>query len=577
MSQIKVLFRNWVNLKGCSPEEFERIKKYAMKSTQADVLKLYRNTLTDIRFNAEVGIRKGVFNELQSIKNYYRSHGIIGKDFKEYAGLSSMLRRMGKISFRKDLDNLLKLIKDNNWSDEIVETIRNEYLLTKDDFNDILRDYIDKNFGWDYSEYREKFRFFANFSISYLKHYKIAIEFYEKMTNRQDKEKFMGKIKEIFESIREAQDLDLWIQEHNTYPMFLAIIAEKFGDVDPLVRDKIWKSFKKYYDAMIDCKTKKMRIDKARELHISLASLKYLAKIYATKVLKIDNTAEVLDLYKYNLGQRRQTLNRILSLTDEEEIFRIFGKENIRYSDLNMFVYAQNSIIPIEDRKNVLTRLQRLLAKYLEIKQSKKINVDYYQEFVNSEISVFDFCSEKGISVDTLLDKARINKDAITLNRIKTELAKYKEKENGPKKEFLTKEFEKLFTCIEDGITINGVTRSFDLIDYFVYFRHLDKHDFKSYIKDGGVIAKFLKPLKFCSNINEDTVRNSIHEVGCKKDEAGFPIPGTGRILRVEELGSIIEFMKDNGIPLYDRLVNIAIRRYIAGTLEVGPLQEMAR
>ena len=539
MSQIKVLFRNWVNLKGCSPEEFERIKKYAMKSTQADVLKLYRNTLTDIRFNAEVGIRKGVFNELQSIKNYYRSHGIIGKDFKEYAGLSSMLRRMGKISFRKDLDNLLKLIKDNNWSDEIVETIRNEYLLTKD----------------------EKFRFFANFSISYLKHYKIAIEFYEKMTNRQDKEKFIGKIKEIFESIREAQDLDLWIQEHNTYPMFLAIIAEKFGDVDPLVRDKIWK----------------MRIDKARELHISLASLKYLAKIYATKVLKIDNTAEVLDLYKYNLGQRRQTLNRILSLTDEEEIFRIFGKENIRYSDLNMFVYAQNSIIPIEDRKNVLTRLQRLLAKYLEIKQSKKINVDYYQEFVNSEISVFDFCSEKGISVDTLLDKARINKDAITLNRIKTELAKYKEKENGPKKEFLTKEFEKLFTCIEDGITINGVIRSFDLIDYFVYFRHLDKHDFKSYIKDGGVIAKFLKPLKFCSNINEDTVRNSIHEVGCKKDEAGFPIPGTGRILRVEELGSIIEFMKDNGIPLYDRLVNIAIRRYIAGTLEVGPLQEMAR
>jgi len=175
MSQIKVLFRNWVNLKGCSPEEFERIKKYAMKSTQADVLKLYRNTLTDIRFNAEVGIRKGVFNELQSIKNYYRSHGIIGKDFKEYAGLSSMLRRMGKISFRKDLDNLLKLIKDNNWSDEIVETIRNEYLLTKDDFNDILRDYIDKNFGWDYSEYREKFRFFANFSISYLKHYKIPV------------------------------------------------------------------------------------------------------------------------------------------------------------------------------------------------------------------------------------------------------------------------------------------------------------------------------------------------------------------------------------------------------------------
>ena len=73
-------------------------------------------------------------------------------------------------------------------------------------------------------------------------------------------------------------------------------------------------------------------------------------------------------------------------------------------------------------------------------------------------------------------------------------------------------------------------------------------------------LCKFFKPLRFVNNVHVEAIRKSIYEYDSLKDENGFPIKGTGKILTGEELNEVIQFFQENQIPLYDKLVAIALK-----------------
>ena len=59
------------------------------------------------------------------------------------------------------------------------------------------------------------------------------------------------------------------------------------------------------------------------------------------------------------------------------------------------------------------------------------------------------------------------------------------------------------------------------------------------------------------------------HEVNTIRDEKGMPIPGTGRLITVEEKKQIIDFMMENNYPLTITIYNLLLRGYINGELTI--------
>ena len=50
-------------------------------------------------------------------------------------------------------------------------------------------------------------------------------------------------------------------------------------------------------------------------------------------------------------------------------------------------------------------------------------------------------------------------------------------------------------------------------------------------------------------------------------DKNNKPIIGTGRLIKTEEKQAVINYLKENNIPLYYDCYNIALKRYIHGNL----------
>ena len=56
-------------------------------------------------------------------------------------------------------------------------------------------------------------------------------------------------------------------------------------------------------------------------------------------------------------------------------------------------------------------------------------------------------------------------------------------------------------------------------------------------------------------------------EVNHQLDKNGMPIPGTGEIFDDESKSKIINYLRENNIPLNMKTYTLARRRYINGTL----------
>ena len=46
-----------------------------------------------------------------------------------------------------------------------------------------------------------------------------------------------------------------------------------------------------------------------------------------------------------------------------------------------------------------------------------------------------------------------------------------------------------------------------------------------------------------------------------------MPIKNTGRVISQEEISFILDFMDEHNIPLFDVLFQIALKKYVNGTL----------
>ena len=137
---------------------------------------------------------------------------------------------------------------------------------------------------------------------------------------------------------------------------------------------------------------------------------------------------------------------------------------------------------------------------------------------------------------------------------------------------------EELVNFIKNGVNINGKTRNFDILDYYILSKGVPVKVFLENLpKD--ISLDNLKTLKtFFFNNNEGTlmdidsyyirqILSTKDEVNTKRNEEGYPIPGTGRIIKTEEKRNIIDYIINNNIPLTTKIYSLAMKRYISGEL----------
>ena len=65
-------------------------------------------------------------------------------------------------------------------------------------------------------------------------------------------------------------------------------------------------------------------------------------------------------------------------------------------------------------------------------------------------------------------------------------------------------------------------------------------------------------------------IMSEIVEINCKKDKNGVSIPGTGEIFSNENKLKLIEYLKQNQIPVNRKTYTVAFKRYINGYIDLN-------
>lgn len=277
---------------------------------------------------------------------------------------------------------------------------------------------------------------------------------------------------------------------------------------------------------------------------------------------------------------------RLLDAKTKEEIVDVIENsiQSIKGQNIYDFAlkYYKNEFEKVEnDIKNklVIYNEYKKEKRKQELKQ-KNENENSFEEaintiklFINSEFeSAEDFCNEYNININKFKTYINIVKEQdsnlYNLYVKKTTLVKQKNYA------IIISICKKIIDNIKNGVSENGEIRPFDLLDYY----RITTYDRTTILKvlkdvapsDAKLFITFLR--KYSNSILLDArkikeILNSKQVIGIEFDKDGNPIVGSGHEITIEEKEYVINYLKDNNIPLYDDVYNITLRRYINGNL----------
>ena len=323
----------------------------------------------------------------------------------------------------------------------------------------------------------------------------------------------------------------------------------------------------------------------------------YAAKYYEYNIENQNQEKKKFDkkkaIYSYTFDKLKEknTKEEIISLLDSCGI----SIKNLKsYINSYLIVYIKpNTFEEYKKEEGTILKKLEIYSKYLsqkkekekekieeeEIKQKEEDNLEdaikYISMFIDSKEfhSVKAFCSFIKINESTFNNYVNIIK-----NRNQELYEKYKETtERNIKQNFAINAsiVRKIVSMLKNGIEENGVKRKFDILDYYqntkLSFDNLNKiavricskqelNPLKRFIKDNS------KYTTGVANIEETIMKEKV-EINHQLDKNGMPIPGTGEIFDDESKIKIINYLKENNIPLNMKTYTLARRRYTNGTL----------
>lgn len=297
-----------------------------------------------------------------------------------------------------------------------------------------------------------------------------------------------------------------------------------------------------------------------------------------------------------NKDHNKEFFSELINKKTNDEIIDFIQHSAVNVSELKGQAFDYVITNPTDDADNLIKELREKVQIFLDARNEK---MKERRNYINSNIkknrdkdivseirniiilfinsankSKAEFCVENGIDIRTFESYIKI------LNKYDNELYdKYIEKiEIDKRKRYyvILNTIKNISKLIENGIlNKNGEMRKFDLLDYYL----ITKLSFDELIDlSQEVLNKDeLKKIRVFVNINRgfthtnakyiNELLNSNLEVGFQKDENGYPIDGTGRIITKDEKQLILDYLKKYKIPINSKTFNLTLKRYISGDL----------
>lgn len=586
MLKRKNAFFKFVMEDGCSSKDFCLAVEYYQKASLEEKDLFYQKQ-KNIVFSCLEEMIKSHSTVLEDSQKIYQRYGIPNYYFKsafklilhDYAD-DDLVKEYFSMLNTEESKKIFEEAKQSLWDNKKLNQIAKEHYLSLSELDQLIIDYATKHYNIsadDFKKYKTYYRNFRRFltleNINYFQR-KYAYHYYQNYATPEEKEEFEYLVQNILVKIihnsNTSEALDAFLETSNLsdYDLYFFTTVQS---IVPSIKEKFLARFKKYYDgclkynfAVVDIKKEAVKLKLKSEDYI------FLARVYAKEVLHMEGELKRIEENHYTKPVY-DVLQNIQFETDLAKIEETLEQENVKPNDISVFCYCVNSKLPKEDQKS----LEKKLLECLRVVQAKRIakgqkkssmvapDYSLYYEYLNQDLDFIHFCNLKGINFKSFRYVYKTLKNPELAAKLSERI----------KKETIDSINAQVYWCkelietIQNGITINGVQRKFNLFDYFYYFGEYQIH--RIFLPklplpqpEKTILSKFFAPLKRANYMNKNIILRSVYEFHPQLDKKGAPIKGSGRILSREELQEIIDIFEARNIPFYDILINVATRCY---------------
>lgn len=576
----KKIFLQFIQSEASTSQEFEAARKYVIQAS-LDEKKLFLDKIDAIiHLVLQNMIEKHVY-DFHYFREIYQRYGLFDLYFQHVFQL--YLYRYQKDDLVNQYFNrqecresiIFAAAKTVLWNRKDLAKIAKRYHISYDRLKQIITEYAQKEYHLtnNFKDYRTCYRAFRRFLDQHdheLNTKENAYTYYNVYALLPEKDEFQRVVQQYFNQIihliHDEAAINHFLEKHHLTDYDLYYFTMIIPNLDASVQLQIFTRFKKYYDLCLDGRfiTKNLR-EKSNSLGMYPQHLIQLGTIYAKEVLKNEHIEKEIAQYRIRRVYTKKAysiLDRVAKETDPIKIYEELAATQIDLGDVYIYCYAIRQDLEKKEQQKLEQKLLKDLKNYHDRNCQRNHSNDYllYQKYLQGTDDFQTFCEKNGKNVIYFRRKASdLN------NPYAQEVQVRIKKEAQEKSELQILLCEELYQSIRDGIMVNGIHRDFTLVDYFYYFGNLQIHKMRYHIMNLAdpiktTLCKFFKPLRFVNNVHVEAIRKSIYEYDSLKDENGFPIKGTGKILTGEELNEVIQFFQENQIPLYDKLVAIALK-----------------
>ena len=588
----------------CTSRDFNLAREYAAHASLEEK-ELFNQRNNEI---AKTGLEKLVSTQpfdLAVVDNFLMKQGVSKEYFQlllhyylvnhPHDMLVEQFYHLLYLEYIQDLDYLFTYAKNVAWNTRQLHSIAKKYHMDQYGLEKLLAIYAKKNLGIDsYTNYKVCYLDFLNFFTDQIK---VTIEkehaytYYQKYATSQEKEKFESYIKYILDRYKKKVNAQenttafLHSLSLNLYDLYLFTQFDFIHDFS--YQNILVGQAKKYYDLCASVSFDPNKVASIATIYqMSCEQFLTLAKFYAREVLHFDIIHQSYTVSKNHYKKKVYfLLEAIKDEEDTQKIFDCLSQAHVKYEDILMFCYGFHCELPLEKQRS----LEQKFSHYLAILQQNKMAPIYeslpkksntcdsiFEDYLNSELTLEEFCKEKNMAVKTFKKKVNGIKEKELALKIKDKLQQEKIKSNQLKE----KTCHEVICYIREGINDHGNKRAFTLLDYFILFKDNYIHQFVYSLlnltaKDKQDLRKFFLPLQNASRISNDNIANLNLEFHSLKDEKGFPIKGTGILLTKEELSHLADYLELENLPMLDVIVHLAAREYVDGNLVIESLQKL--
>ena len=300
---------------------------------------------------------------------------------------------------------------------------------------------------------------------------------------------------------------------------------------------------------------------------------------YLSQLLKAETLEEIVSILDnvYDLINLKGNIHDYLIIYHDVDDYN-------KYRDILMSKIAFYSAYEREKKKE---QEEKAHSKY--VAETLPSAVQLIATFVESECnSVHEFIDVYKIVGNEILNGDKIFNECLKLVRhynipLYERYQAKVEKRRQQNYQVFTDLILTIVNHLKEGIDDDGHKRPFDIIDYF----KLTSMPLSSLLRisqdmarkqifsaqDHSLFFKFYKSNmnSFLENYGDiNVIYSEQREINCVKNSKGYPIPGTGEIISDTLKEKMLDYLKDNHIPINYNNYSALLNRYKNGFLEIS-------